>query len=81
MKIFELKVPVLGEGIESAIVACWHFKEGDKVALEDDVVELVTAKASFSVPAGSAGILKKILIKEKQEAKISDVLAVIEVSG
>jgi 2-oxoisovalerate dehydrogenase E2 component (dihydrolipoyl transacylase) len=71
-------LPELGEGIEKAIVACWHTSIGDQVTQEDDIAELVTDKATFNVSAGISGIVKEICIGEGQEAKIGEVLAVID---
>ena len=71
-------LPELGEGIEKAVVACWHCKAGDQVSKDDDIVEMVTDKASFSVSAGTLGTIKEILIEEGQEARIGQILANIE---
>ena len=70
-------LPELGEGIEKATVACWHIKEGERVQADDDIVELVTDKATFNVTAGNAGIVKNILVKEGRDAKIGEPLAII----
>ena len=75
----EIILPELGEGIDKAIVAIWHCREGDAIHADDDVVQLVTDKASFQVPAGSSGILKKICVEEGKEAKVGEALARIEV--
>ena len=71
-------LPDLGEGIKKAVVACWHTAVGEKVAEDDDIVELVTDKATFNVPAGSSGVVKEVCVKEGKEVKIGEVLAVIE---
>jgi pyruvate/2-oxoglutarate dehydrogenase complex dihydrolipoamide acyltransferase (E2) component len=71
-------LPELGEGIETATVAFWHAKAGDTVSADQDVVEMVTDKATFNVSAGHAGILKKVLAKVGDEIKIGQPLAVIE---
>lgn len=73
----QVVLPELGEGIEKATVACWHVKEGQRVEADDDVVELVTDKATFNVTAGNSGVLKQILVKEGQDAKIGAALAII----
>ncbi len=73
-----LKLPELGEGIEKATVACWHYKVGDRVTQDDDVVEVVTDKAVFNVVSGSSGILRGILVRDGQEVKIGEALAEIE---
>lgn len=74
----EVILPELGEGITKAVIACWHYQSGDRVKADDDIVELVTDKATFNVCAGQDGQLKKIFFKEGQEASIGALLAVIE---
>jgi len=76
--MYKVLLPELGEGVETAIVACWHYSEGAAIHCEDDIVELVTDKASFHVPSQGQGILKTILVKEGEEAKIGEPLAIIE---
>jgi pyruvate/2-oxoglutarate dehydrogenase complex dihydrolipoamide acyltransferase (E2) component len=71
-------LPELGEGITKATVACWHTKPGDCVSEGDDLVEVVTDKATFNVSAEKNGILKEILVPEGKEAAIGATLAVIE---
>jgi len=71
-------LPELGEGIKKATIARWHVACGNKVTSDDDIVELVTDKASFNVSAGKLGTVKEICVKEGEEANIGEVLAVIE---
>lgn len=71
-------LPELGEGIEKAVVACWHVKESEHVQQGEDIVELVTDKATFHVTAETSGRLKAIFVLEGQEAKIGETLAIIE---
>ena len=71
-------IPELGEGITKATVVCWHGKPGDRIEEGDDLVELVTDKATFNVPAEKSGILKQILVAEGKEAPIGATLALIE---
>lgn len=75
MQVF---LPALGEGIEKATVAFWHVNVGDRVQKDDDIVELVTDKASFNVPAAEAGVVKEILVKVGQEVEIGRPMATIE---
>ena len=70
-------LPELGEGIEKATLAYWHYKVGDAVREGDDIVELVTDKATFNVSANSQGVLKEILVREGEEAKIGQTLAIL----
>ena len=70
-------LPELGEGITQATVACWHVKVGQQVAVDDDIVELVTDKATFCVPAPKNGMVQKILVAEGQPVRIGQSLATI----
>jgi pyruvate/2-oxoglutarate dehydrogenase complex dihydrolipoamide acyltransferase (E2) component len=73
-----LILPELGEGITKATVACWHIKPGAHVQEGDDLVELVTDKATFNVSAEQSGTVKEILVAEGKEAPVGATLAVIE---
>lgn len=74
-------LPALGDDIHSAVVACWHFQPGDQVSKDDDLVELVTDKATFNVSAPASGLLKTICVSEGLNVNIGAVLAEIEVSS
>ena len=74
----DIILPELGEGIEDAVVSMWHFAEGDTVKAGDDIVEVVTDKATFNVPSSSSGVIKKIMRHEGETAKIGEVLAEVE---
>ena len=71
-------LPDLGEGIETATVAFWHVKEGDAVVADQDIVEMVTDKATFNVSAGKSGRVTKFLVKQGEEVKIGAPLAVLQ---
>ena len=70
--------PELGEGIDEAVVSVWHFSEGEVIGKDDDLVELVTDKATFNMPSPTSGVIKKILCAEGATVKIGDVLAELE---
>ncbi len=74
----EIIFPELGEGIKKATVACWHAAIGSQIKKDDDLVELVTDKATFNVPSEVSGIVKEICIAEGKEAKLGEVLAIID---
>ena len=79
--MLEVLLPELGEDIQKATIACWHVQDGDVVEKDQDIVELVTDKATFFVSAESAGIVKNINFKEGDEAKIGSILAEIHSEG
>jgi pyruvate/2-oxoglutarate dehydrogenase complex dihydrolipoamide acyltransferase (E2) component len=71
-------LPELGEGITKATIACWHAKPGQKVAAGDDLLEVVTDKATFNVESPASGTLKSIAVAEGKEGLVGGVLGVIE---
>lgn len=71
-------LPELGEGIEEAVISLWHVREGNNVKKGDDVVEMVTDKATFNIPSPASGVIKKIIHAEGTTVKVGDVLAELE---
>jgi 2-oxoisovalerate dehydrogenase E2 component (dihydrolipoyl transacylase) len=50
-------LPDLGEGLEEAEVIAWRVKPGDRVAVDQVIVEVETAKAVVEVPVPYAGVV------------------------
>jgi 2-oxoglutarate dehydrogenase E2 component (dihydrolipoamide succinyltransferase) len=74
----ELRVPSLGESINTATVGAWLKREGDLVAADEPLVEVESDKATVAVPAPSAGVLRKILKLAGATVAIGEVLGQIE---
>jgi 2-oxoglutarate dehydrogenase E2 component (dihydrolipoamide succinyltransferase) len=70
-------VPVLGESVTEATVAKWLKNEGDKVNVDEAIVELETDKVNVEVPAPSSGVIKKISVKEGQTVNVGALLGTI----
>lgn len=70
-------VPELGEDIKQATVVEWHVRVGDHVQEDDDIVELVTDKATFNVAAPASGVLKEIKVPAGNDVEIGAVIGVI----
>lgn len=71
----EVKLPSLAESVDKASISYWHHKAGDTVKEGEDLVELVTDKATFNMPAPASGVLKEICAQEGDEVKVGQVLA------
>ncbi len=71
-------MPQLGETVEEGTVAAWHKKVGDKVAIDELLVEIETDKVATEVPSLVAGTLLKILVGEGQTVKVGTTLAIID---
>ncbi len=77
----EFKFPDLGEGLVEGEVVKWHVKEGDYVKEGDPLVDVMTEKATVTLPAPTSGRVVKILAGEGQVVKVGQTLCVIEPSG
>jgi pyruvate dehydrogenase E2 component (dihydrolipoamide acetyltransferase) len=71
-------MPQLGETVEEGTVAAWHKKEGDKVAIDELLVEIETDKVATEVPSLVAGTLLKILVGKGETVKVGTTLAIID---
>lgn len=76
--MLEVKLPALAEGVDKAGVSYWHKAAGDIVKEGEDLVELVTDKATFNMPAPASGRLKEIIVREGEEARTGQTIAIIE---
>jgi 2-oxoglutarate dehydrogenase E2 component (dihydrolipoamide succinyltransferase) len=76
----EVKIPPMGESINSGVLAKWHVKDGDVVNKDQPLFELETDKITAEGNAESAG---KITLKaaEGAEVKIGEVVATIDASA
>jgi len=74
----EVKVPVLPESVEDAIIATWHKQPGDTVHRDDKLVDLETDKVILEVPAPVDGTLKEIKSAEGDTVLSGELLAIIE---
>jgi pyruvate dehydrogenase E2 component (dihydrolipoamide acetyltransferase) len=71
-------MPQLGETVEEGTVAAWHKKEGDRVAIDELLVEIETDKVATEVPSLVAGTLVKILVGSGQTVRVGTTLAIID---
>src|SRR5262249_19163450 len=65
---------------EGEIVA-WKVKEGDRVKLDQPIVEVMTDKATVELPSPRAGVIKTINFKDGEICPVGKVLVVIEEEG
>jgi len=77
----ELIMPKMGESIMEATILQWVKKEGDRVEIDETVLEISTDKVDSEVPSPVEGILKKILFQPSDVVAIGQALAIIEVEG
>jgi pyruvate dehydrogenase E2 component (dihydrolipoamide acetyltransferase) len=77
----QIKLPNLGENIESGDVLTIFVHEGDTVKANQDLLEVETDKATFPVPAPQAGKITKVLVSEGETINIGAPIMEFEPAG
>jgi pyruvate dehydrogenase E2 component (dihydrolipoamide acetyltransferase) len=74
----EIKLPNLGDGIDTGDVLELLVKEGDIVAKDQGIIELETGKATLQVPSSAAGKVAKVHVKAGQTIPPGTLLLTLE---
>ena len=77
----DLIMPKLGESIMEATILEWHKKPGDRVELDETILEIATDKVDTEIPSPVAGTVKEILFEKDDIVAIGTVIAIIETEG
>tara|TARA_B100002051_G_scaffold217489_1_gene210348 strand:+ start:28 stop:1350 length:1323 start_codon:yes stop_codon:yes gene_type:complete len=77
----KITVPTLGESVTEATVSKWLKSKGDKVIVDEPIVELETDKVNVEVPAPSNGVLGTIDVKEGETVNVGSLLGTINESN
>jgi 2-oxoglutarate dehydrogenase E2 component (dihydrolipoamide succinyltransferase) len=78
MAQYELLLPKMGESVAEATIIKWVKQPGDKIEMDDTILEIATDKVDSEVPSPVAGRLVKQLFKEDDIVQVGAVIAVIE---
>jgi pyruvate dehydrogenase E2 component (dihydrolipoamide acetyltransferase) len=76
----EIKLPRLGQGMESGTIVKWLKSEGEQVQKGEPLYELDTDKVTQEVEADASGVLLKIAVQEG-EVPVGQTVAVIGEEG
>ena len=76
--MIEFRLPELGEGIESGQVIEVLVAPGDRVSLEQPLLEVETDKAAVEIPSPADGTVTDVLVSAGDTVAINDVLVRIE---
>ncbi|MGK7379352.1 2-oxo acid dehydrogenase subunit E2 [Planococcus sp. 1R117A] len=79
--MIEVKLPKIREDVDESLVVIWFVSEGDAVKEGDPLLEIQTEKEVSEIEAEISGIIKKIVFKRGESAKIGEVLATIDPTG
>lgn len=74
----DVLVPQMGESVLEGTILEWKVKVGDKVSLNQPLVELMTDKVNVEIPSEADGIITKILAESGQVVPVGTKIAVID---
>jgi pyruvate dehydrogenase E2 component (dihydrolipoamide acetyltransferase) len=76
-----LKMPKLSDTMSEGTLVKWLKKPGDSVAVDEDIAEVETDKATMTMPSFEEGILHAIYVKEGETVALGAALALILSDG
>jgi pyruvate dehydrogenase E2 component (dihydrolipoamide acetyltransferase) len=76
-----LEMPKLSPTMEEGVLAAWHKKEGDAIAVDDLLAEVETDKATMEFRAFDKGTLLKILVEPGAKVLLGQPVAIVGEKG
>jgi pyruvate dehydrogenase E2 component (dihydrolipoamide acetyltransferase) len=76
--LYEFKIPALGENITTATITKVLVKSGDKINIDQIVLEIETDKATVEVPTEVGGTVKEVKVKDGDKVAVNTVAFTIE---
>ncbi len=77
----DIVMPKMGESIMEGTILKWHKKPGDKVEVDETILEISTDKVDTEVPSPEAGIVSEILFNEGDVVEVGKVIARLSQNG
>jgi pyruvate dehydrogenase E2 component (dihydrolipoamide acetyltransferase) len=78
---FEFELPDVGEGVHEGEIVNWLVDEGDVVDEDQDIVEVMTDKATVQISSPVAGTIKDLVYDEGTVVDVGDVFVIIGPEG
>ena len=75
---YSVTLPELGESVTEGTVTRWLKQEGDRVEVDEPLLEISTDKVDTEVPSPVAGTLLRIVAREDETVEVGGELAVID---
>ncbi|MDR2379246.1 MAG: hypothetical protein LBD70_07480, partial [Bifidobacteriaceae bacterium] len=74
-------MPALGESVTEGTVTQWLKRVGDRVAVDEPLLEISTDKVDTEIPSPVAGVLLEILVPEDDVAAVGAIMALVGEPG
>ena len=72
-----VEMPELGESVTEGTITQWLKKVGDKVEVDEPLLEVSTDKVDTEIPSPVAGVLLKVMAEEDDTIEVGSVIAEI----
>ena len=76
---YEIKLPELGENDTSGLVVGILVDVGDRIEVEDSLIEVEISKATIEIPSEITGVVKEIFVQEDDEIETGSAIMMVEV--
>ncbi len=81
MAIVEVKCPQLSESVAEATLLQWKKRPGERVEMDEILVEIETDKVVLEVPAPAAGVMAQLVKNDGETCIAEEVIAKIDTEG
>jgi 2-oxoglutarate dehydrogenase complex dihydrolipoamide succinyltransferase (E2) component len=78
---YKVVVPPLGESVVEGTIVKWLKNEGEKVKVDEPLVEVMTDKINVELPSPHNGVMKKHLVPPDTVVEIGKEIAILEIEG
>ena len=75
---FEFTLPAMGEGIIEAAITRWHVSQGDRVTVDQPLLEVATDKVDSEIPSPVEGTIIRLVYNEGEIPRVGQVIAIID---
>jgi 2-oxoisovalerate dehydrogenase E2 component (dihydrolipoyl transacylase) len=79
-EVKQFRLPDVGEGLTEADIVAWRVKAGDRVTVNQVIVEIETAKAVVELPCPYEGVVTGLLVSEGQTVDVGTPIIAVDVS-
>ena len=79
--IKELKIPDIGEGIDSVEITEVHFSIGQEIHKDDIIITVETEKASMEITSEFTGVIKDVLVQKGEQISPNSIVANILINN
>ena len=80
-EVKQFRLPDVGEGLTEADIIAWHVKPGDRVTVNQIIVEIETAKAVVELPCPYEGVVTGLLVDEGATVDVGTPIIAVDVTS